>query len=151
MMFRIRVFTPAVFEPNGSAHAGAALTAGNTRLHFRVDLRFWQIVDYERQWAAGVARLAGGAESSALMSAYTGPDGNRHTMWALWRTGGHIYIQPHCVVAADLDAPFDPRSPYDHVGAHIPASANALPLLEWRVDFEYLLASSFGIRWPLAQ
>jgi hypothetical protein len=150
-LFRIRIYTPALVNEAGWPHAGAELTAGVTRLHHRVDLRYWRIADYQRQWREGIARLVNGAHSSALMSSFSGAGDAPHLMWALWRQGAHIYIQSHCVLPAHLAAPFDPRAPYEHVGARIPITENHLPMDEWRVEFGQLLAFGLRIRWPLGQ
>jgi hypothetical protein len=149
-MFRVRVFTPPVVSPEGWRHAGGELRIGTERLRFLVDLRHWNIGDYERQWRVGTARLLHGAPSTVLMTAYRGPGaGETHLMWALWRDMGDVYVQEHPVVAAELDAPFDPTEPYAHAGERIPASQQALPIAEWRVDLVSLFAASLGIRWPL--
>jgi len=150
-MFRIRVFTPQIVNAAGWPHAGAEFIAGDVRLIFRVDLRYWQVGDYERQWASGIARLRDGAPSSALMSRFVGADDSPHLMWALWREHRHVYIQSHCVISADSQIRFDPAAPYEHVGARVPVSENALPMTEWRVDLEHVLASGFGVRWSLGQ
>ena len=147
-MFRIRFFTPAVLNEEGWQHAGGELVVGDGRLCFLVDLTFWGIVDYQRQWHDGISRLVQGARSTALMSAYRGPGASAHTMWALWRDDGHVYVQDHSVLPADLDAPFDPGDPYSHVGERIPAAENALPIPEWRVAVEHVHAAMLGIRWP---
>jgi hypothetical protein len=150
-LFRIRVYTPALVNETGWPHAGAELIAGATRLHRRVDLRYWRIADYQRQWREGIARLVNGAHSSALMSGFAGAGDAPHSMWALWREGAYIYIQSHCVLRAHLAAPFDPRAPYEHIGTRIPVMENLLPMDECRVEFGQLLAFGLRIRWPLGQ
>jgi hypothetical protein len=45
------------------------------------------------QWRGGVARLAHGAPSTALMTAYRGPGEEPHLLWALWREDSHVYVQ----------------------------------------------------------
>lgn len=150
-LFRIRIYTPPIVNDAGWPHAGTELIAGATRLHRRVDLRYWRIADYERQWREGIARLVNGAESSALMLGFAGPGDASHSMWALWREAPSVYIQPHCVLGALLDDPFDPRTPYEHVGARIPVTQNGLPMDEWRVDLDHLMVFGLRIRWPLGQ
>ena len=150
-MFRIRVFTPVAITESGWPHAGGELVVGASRLIFRVDLRYWGIADYERQWKAGIARLLNGASSSALMSAFRGPTDAPHHMWALWREGGHVYVQPHVVLRRELSVPFDPRMPYALVAERIPVMENDLPLLEWRVEVVHLFTAAIGHRWPFAQ
>jgi hypothetical protein len=148
-MFRVRVFTPPVVNAEGWPHAGGELRLGTERLRFLVDLRHWSIADYQAQWRAGTARLLHGAPSTALMTAYRGPGDTTHLMWALWRDAGHVYVQEHPVVVTERDAPFDPAEPYAHAGEWIPASQQALPIAEWRVDLVQLYAAALGIRWPL--
>ena len=147
-MFRIRFFTPSVVNEEGWQHAGGELVVGDGRLCFLVDLTFWGIADYQRQWHDGISRLLQGAPSTALMSAYRGPGISAHTMWALWRDDGHVYVQEHAVLPAELDVPFDPSNPYAHVGERIPATENALPIPEWRVPVEHVQAAMLGIRRP---
>jgi len=147
-MFKIRFFTPAVVNDEGWQHAGGELVVGDGRLCFLVDLTFWGIVEYHRQWRDGISRLVQGAPSTALMSASRGPGAFAHTMWALWRDDAYVYVQDHSVIPAELAVLFDPSDPYAHVGERIPAAENALPIPEWRVSLEHVHAAMLGIRWP---
>ncbi len=149
-MFRVRVFTPPVHNEEGWLQAGGELRLGTARVGFLVDLRYWTVADYERQWKAGIARLLQGSPSSALMTAYRGSGEATHLIWALWREGGYIYAQEHPVVVTELDPPFDPADPYGHVGERIATSEYHLPFPEWRVDLVQVYADAMGIRWPLA-
>jgi hypothetical protein len=149
-MFRIRVFTPAVHDETGWRHAGGELMLGSAgRRCFLVDLRVWDIRDYERQWREGVGRLIQGETTTALMSAYRGEGEETHHLWALWREGSEVYVQEHPVVPGELDAAFDPRNPYPHVGDRIRASEHGLAISEWRLDFTEVIAANLGIRWPM--
>ena len=147
-MFRIRFFTPAVLNEEGWQHAGGELVVGNARMCFLVDLSYWGMADYHHQWRQGIARLLQGAPSTALMTVYRGPGDSAHTMWALWREQGYVYVQEHSVLPADLDSPFDPNDPYPHVGERIPAAEQGLPIPEWRVEIEHLHAAMLGIQPP---
>ena len=147
-MFRIRFFTPSVMNEDGWQHAGGELVVGDARMCFLVDLTYWGIPEYQNQWRSGMSRLLQGAPSTALMTAYRGPGDSAHTMWALWREDGYVYVQEHSVLPADLDAPFSPNEPYAHVGERIPAAENALPIPEWRISIEHLHAAILGIRFP---
>jgi hypothetical protein len=69
-------------------------------------------------------------------------------MWALWRDNGHVYVQEHSVLQAELDVRFDPADPYPHVGDRVPAGETGLPIPEWRVEVEHIHAAMLGIRWP---
>jgi hypothetical protein len=148
-MFGIRVFAPptALDVPR----AVGELVVGDARPLFSLDLRFWRVADYQRQWKAGLARLLHGASSTALMTSFRGDDDAPHLMWAMWKESGFAFVQPHCVLAAELDHRFDPTAPYDDVGARVPATEQALPIAEWRVELEQLFASALRIRWPLGQ
>jgi hypothetical protein len=146
-MFRPRVFTPPAIDGDGWPHAGAELLFGSHRVVFRIDLSYWSIADYQRQWRSGMDRLARGAPSSALMSAYRGPRGSSHAMWALWRDATHVYVQEHSVVPAELEVPFDPRAPYAFVEERLPAAEHGLPIPEWSCKLEHLNEPT----WPFGQ
>src|SRR5262249_10820876 len=147
-LFRIRLFTPAVVDAAGWRHAGGELVVGGTRLCFLVDLDHWSPADYAQQWREGIERLANGASSTALMSAYRGRDGRAHAMWALWRDDTHVYIQEQSVLAAELDAPFDPAAPYAEIGEYVPTAINGLPIPEWHVPIEELRGALPGLYFP---
>jgi hypothetical protein len=148
-MFGIRVFS----APSALAvpHAVGELVVGNARRMFSLDLRAWCVADYQRQWKLGLARLLHGASSTALMTSFRGNEDAPHLMWAIWKEGGFAFVQPHCVLGAGLDRRFDPMAPYEHVGARIPATEEALPIAEWRIELEQLFASVLRIRWPMGQ
>ena len=150
-MFRIHVFSPPLADELYGPHAGGELVVGTTRLVFRLDLSHWRTADYERQWKAGLARLVHGASTSALMTAFRGNGDAPHMMFALWREGRDVYVQPHCVLPAEIAARFDPFAPYVHVEARIPAMEQSLPMRECRVEIEQLLTSALGIKWPFGQ
>lgn len=147
-MFRIKFFTPQITNAEGWQHAGGELILGDARMCFLVDLTHWSIADYYGQWQRGIARLTRGAPSTALMTAYRGPSDSAHTMWALWREDAHVYVQEHSVLPAELDGPFDPNEPYEHIGERVPAAESGLPIPEWCVPVEQLHAAMLGIRWP---
>ena len=148
-MFRIQVLTPPVTNTHGWLEAGARLNLGPERFLFVVDLQHWSVADYERQWRDGTRRILHGATSTALMTAYSGVDAHSHHMWALWRDEDHLYAQQHSIITDELDAPFDPETPYEHVGERINASRHDLPIREWRVNLIDVYAAAMGIRWPL--
>ena len=148
-MFRIHITTPRVTSQDGWPHAGGVLVVGRERLVFLVDLAHWSEVDYERQWKMGVWRLVQGAPSTALVTAYRGSTGAPHVMWALWRSDTHVYVQEQMVLPAELESAFDPREPYAHVGARVPATEYRLPILEWRLELVPFYAGALGLRWPL--
>jgi CdiI N-terminal domain len=148
-VFRIRFFTPSVPSAGGHPQAGAELQLGNDRLRFVVELEHWPKGAYEAQWRAGIGRLAHGAPSTALVTAYRGPDAEMHLMWALWRDDDYVYAQEVSVLASELEAPFDPANPYEHVGERVPMADQGLPIAEYRCDLTQLLAAYFlpTFRW----
>jgi hypothetical protein len=147
VVFEIRVVTPAVTSAHGWLHAGGVLRVAAASLPFIVDLSVWRISDYERQWRVAIDRMARGAPTTALVTGYAGRDTRPHSMWALWRDGDFVYVQPHIVVPRAQDDPFDPGTPEAHLGARV-GPEHGLPIAEWRVELVYLLAAAFGPRWP---
>jgi hypothetical protein len=148
-VFRIRFFTPSVLNHEGYPQAGGELLIGNDRLGCLIDLRHWTQSDYERQWREGIARLAHGAPSTALITAYRGPDSDvPHRMYALWRDEKYVHAQELSVLPAELVTPFDPATPWDHVGERIPATEEGLPIVEARCDLVTMLAAHFFPSFP---
>jgi hypothetical protein len=147
VVFQIRVVTPEVSTAEGRRHAGGMLRLGSTVLPFIIDLTAWRIADYERQWHHAIDRLARGAPATALLTGYAGQGPGPHSMWAVWREGDFVYVQPHVVADEGLDAPFDPVAPDAHVGPRV-GPEHGLPIAEWRVELLYLLAAAFAPRWP---
>jgi hypothetical protein len=147
-MFSIGFTSPPAVDEHGWPHASGALLVGGARSGFTVDLGHWRIGDYQRQWRAGIARLARDATSTALMTAFRGPGDSAHAMWALWKDTGHVYVQELLVLQSELDAPFNPRQPYGHVGEHVPTSLGGLPIPEWRTELKDLYAAMQETRNP---
>lgn len=148
-MFRIRVCTPSVTNKDGWPQAGCELRLGVERFLFAIDLRHWTIAEYERQWDHGTKRILYGSPTSALMTAYDGPEGHSHQMWGLWRDEGHMYVQQHSVINDEVDHPFHPDNPYDHLGSRIASSRYELPIPEWKVSLIEIYAAALNVRWPL--
>lgn len=147
-MFGIRVFAPLSPFTVTAPQVTGELVVGDARRIFRLDLRHWRICHYQRQWRAGIGRLLYGAPSSALMTAYRPDDDAAHTMWALWREGGRVFVQPHCVMTRDASQPFDPFAPYTHVGSRLPVTEERLPISEWSVEVDAFFAAALKLRWP---
>jgi CdiI N-terminal domain len=147
-MFRIRIVTPAVMSDAGHPHAGGEFALGADRLLFLADLRYWGVADYQLQWQSALERLAYGAPATALFTAYRGPAESSHVAWALWREDDWVYVQEQMFLSTELGPSFDPWSPDAHVGARVPASAEGLPIAEWRTELVHLLATAFRINPP---
>jgi hypothetical protein len=147
-MFRIRIVTPAVMSDAGHPHAGGEFALGADRLLFLADLRYWGVADYQLQWQSALERLAYGAPATALFTAYRGPAESSHVAWALWREDDWVYVQEQMFLSTELGPSFDPWSPDAHVGPRVPASAEGLPIAEWRTELVHLLATAFRINLP---
>jgi hypothetical protein len=148
-MFQIRVTTPPLTDEDGARFAAAVLRVGTQSIHFRIDLGYWSIAEYERHWQRALSQIMYGPRSAALLTAYRGPAGHAHVMWALWQHDGYVHVQEQTVIVQELDGPFVPSEAHAHLGAHVPASDNALPLREWRIESTAVYAAALGIRWPL--
>ena len=147
-MFAIRIVTPIVTDEEGRRHAAGLLTVGQARLPFRLDCAHWTASDYERQWKAGIQRIAQGAPSSALVTAYQGDGDEPHTLWAMWRDDDHVYVQARSVRTPAFAESFDPSNPYPYVPSRMPVCEYAPPATQWRVGLESFFASAFELRVP---
>ncbi|HMC57255.1 MAG TPA: hypothetical protein VKH19_18895, partial [Gemmatimonadaceae bacterium] len=144
----IRIVTPVVTDYEGRRQAGGLLAVGNARLPFRLDCDHWTASSYERQWKAGIRRIAEGALSSALLTEYHGDGDEPHVLWAMWRDDDHVYVQARSVRADASDAPFDPWNPYPFVPTRMPVGEYTPPPTQWRVELESFFASVFDLRVP---
>src|SRR5688572_22648793 len=149
VMFRIRAVTTPMIDESGLPFCAGELRVGPRPIPFLIDLRHWSLADYERQWRASLSQLMQGDRSTVLLTAYRGPGDVSHVMWVLWQDEDHVHVQEQTVVAAELDAPFDPATAHLHAGSRVPAADNALPIREWRVPITDVYAAAMGIRWPL--
>jgi len=147
-LFRIRAVTPRLIDESGAPYALGELRVGNSSAHFLIDLTLYSIADYERQWRCALRHLMHGGRSTGLLTAYRGREGTSHKLWALWRDDESVHVQEQSVVPSDLEAPFDPAVTHLHVGNRIPATENALPMREWRIESAAVYAAALGIRWP---
>ena len=96
-MFYIGFKTGPRVDVEGWQHAIGGLELGPDADSFAADLRFWSIQEYEAQWREGIARLAAGTDSSALITSYAGPEASVHFMWPMWRVGSDVVFHEHLV------------------------------------------------------
>ena len=148
IVFSIRIVTPVVTDAEGGRQAGGLLAVGQARLPFFLYCSHWRASDYTAQWEAGTRRIAEGARSSALMTAYRGDGDEPHTLWAMWRDHDHVYVQARSVRVPAFGDPFDPWDPYPCVPSRMPVCEYAPPATQWRVELESFFASAFGLRVP---
>jgi len=148
MLFSIRIVTPVVTDGNGRRQAGGLLAVGQAHLPFFLDCAHWSASDYERQWKEGIHRIAEGARSSLLLTAYRGDGHDPHTLWAMWRDDDHVYVQARSVRPSTRAQPFDPWNAYAYVPTRMPVGEYAPPATQWRIELESFFASAVGLRVP---
>ena len=137
-MFYIGFVSAPRVNEEGWPHAMGLLTLGDAQESFEADLREWTTADYEAQWREGIARLASGTPSSALITSYGGRGGITG-MWPIWREGATAYLQERLIVPGETGPPFNPERPYEQVGVRRTASEDGA-ISEWALPLGQLLA-----------
>jgi hypothetical protein len=125
-MFYIGFVTASRVDAQGVSYAEGELTAGEHSERFRSDLSVWRKADYEKQWKQGVARLLSGAQSSALVTSFSGAgaDGSVELL-PLSRHGGTVLVGERAVLAEGLPEPFEVSAVYDVVAERETAAETA--------------------------
>jgi hypothetical protein len=100
----------------------------------------WLQRDYEAQWREGIARLAAGEGSSALVTSYAGPSAAFHFMWPMWRLGKDVIFTERLVPGEAIRASNIAESFYQAVGERRSQSDDGEPLSEWVVPFSEVLS-----------
>ena len=95
---------------------------------------------YEAQWREGVARLAGGHMSSALITSYNGPGAAFHSMWPMWREGITVFIQERLVLDDTIGHSNVAEQFYARVGPRRTTSDDGSPISEWALPLSQMLA-----------
>jgi hypothetical protein len=139
-MFYIGFKTPPQVDSEGWQHAIGGIELGSESDSFAADMSTWTPRDYEAQWHQGIARLAAGASSSALITSYAGPEGAFHSMWPMWKVGDQVVFHEHLVPAEAVSPSDVVASFYDAVGERRAHSENGEPVSEWQVPFADVLA-----------
>jgi hypothetical protein len=138
-MFYIGFTTPPRTDEEGWPHALGGVDLGSESDAFAADLGSWRPSDYERQWRAGVARLAAGHGSTALITSYAGPNADFHAMRPMWRVGGTVFVQDRLVLG-ELVATGAAEEFYALVGERRTVSDNGELISEWSVPFADVVA-----------
>jgi hypothetical protein len=138
-MFYIGFKTAARVDDEGWRHAMGGIELGSESDGFAADLGTWTMRDYESQWREGIARLAAGHPSSALVTSYAGPEAGFHMMWPMWRIGSDVFFHEHLVPADAIAEPVAEHF-YAAVGERQTHSDDGQPVSEWVVAFSDLLA-----------
>jgi hypothetical protein len=139
-MFYIGFKTGPRVDEAGWRHAVGGLELGVESDSFAADLSAWTVSDYEAQWREGIARLAAGTESSALVTSYAGPDAAFHFMWPMWRVRDRIAFQERLVPGDAITGPDVRTQFYRAVGERQSRSEDGEPVSEWIVPFGDVLA-----------
>lgn len=138
-MFYIGFRTGPRVDAEGWRHALGGIELGSESDGFTADLSTWSPRDYEAQWREGIARLAAGEESSALITSYAGPEAPVHSIWPMWRVGTQVVFQEHLVPGDAIEGPNVVDAFYRAVGERRSRSEGS-PISEWTVPFSDVLA-----------
>ena len=139
-VFYIGFTTAPRTDEEGWRHASGGLELGAESDGFTADLRAWSMHDYEAQWREGIARLAAGEPSSALVTSYAGPGDVIHFIRPMWRVGQTVYLEERMVMDRDIAPPTAAEQFYELVGARSTNSEDGRPISEWAVPFAEVLA-----------
>ena len=138
-VFYIGFKTGPRVDEEGWRHAVGGIELGSDSDSFYADLAAWTLADYEAQWREGIARLAAGATSSALITCYGGPHAPFHWMWPMWRVEGQVVFHEH-LVPGEVVAESDVASRfYAAVGERRTHTEDGQPVSEWAVPFADVL------------
>ncbi len=139
-MFYIGFTSAAQTDEEGWHHALGGLELGTESDGFSASLHVWTMSDYEAQWREGIARLAAGAVSSALVTSYAGPGDTIHSIRPMWRLGNVVYFQEHLVMDRDIGPPNVAGQFYAGVGERASHTDHGAPVSEWAVPFAEVLS-----------
>jgi hypothetical protein len=139
-MFYIGFKSGPRVDEEGWQHAMGGIELGAESDGFAADLGVWSPQDYEAQWREGIARLAAGETSSALVTSYGGPNAPFHSMWAMWRIGNQVVLHERSIPSEAVEEPTVAACFYAAVGEHRPHSGDGPPVSEWIVPFSDVLS-----------
>jgi len=126
-------------DGEGWRHAVGGIELGPDSDSFYADLAAWTLADYEAQWREGIARLAAGERSSALVTSYGGPTAAFHWMWPMWRVDDKVVFHEHLVPGEAVTEPHVAAHFYAAVGERRTRSDDGEPVSEWAVPFSDVL------------
>ena len=139
-MFYIGFTTAAQIDDEGWRHALGGIELGDESDAFAADLRFWSVADYQAQWREGIARLAAGQASTALVTSYRGAGAAFHSIWPMWRVGQTVYVQERLILDETIGATDVSEQFYSRVGDRSTQSDSGEPISEWPIPFADVLA-----------
>jgi hypothetical protein len=139
-VFYIGFTTAPRTDDDGRRFALGGMELGAESDAFTADLQAWSVRDYEAQWREGIARLAAGESSSALVTSYAGPGNATHTMRPMWRLGNVVYFRDRLVFGRDIPPPRVAEQFYALVGERITVNDDDAAVSEWTVPFADVLS-----------
>src|SRR4051812_7305867 len=140
-------FTDETLEDDPLVAAGI-VQIGSQRESFHSVLGFWSVETYRAHWITALRRLLSGGGMSCLLT--SGPDparANFFTAWALYPSGGQVYVQNHLIFADELDGTFDPDAAWRYIGLRATRDEEGNRVSEWRIprtDIEEFVAAAMG-------
>jgi len=132
MAIRIR-FVDGQLTEDGSAIGEIRLNDFTER--FEAPLGFWNVKDYERQWALGLRLVSEGSSKSCLITAMYDPAvANFIVWWPIYRERDHVVVQNQVLFMKRLKAKFDAEDPYRSIDDRVSVTEDGEPVSEWIVD-----------------
>lgn len=139
-MFYIGFKSGPRVDEEGRHYAVGGIELGAESDTFSAGLDVWSQRDYEAQWRQGIARLAAGEPSSALVTSYGGPDAGFHLMWPMWRVGNQVVFHEQLVPGEAITEPDVAAHFYAAVGERAAQSDDGQPVPEWTVPLSDVLS-----------
>ena len=133
--------TPLVYEYDDPTTAGTEglLVIGEWRESFLSSLYEWTKQDYERQWQAAINSLVQGAEKSALITEFVGPEASSHLQWwPLYRLGGTVYFHNQILFYDQLSEPFSLADISKFVSERQTVNEDGAAISEWSIPLSAL-------------
>ncbi|MFI9049632.1 hypothetical protein [Streptomyces sp. NPDC053427] len=114
------------------------ITVGEFSEEFRMNLSYWGVPDYRRQWICALERLEDGPSAvSCLVSSITDPeDSNFIFCWPLYRSGGTVFVQNAIIFLDELREKFDPENPWLSVDPRCTVDEDGNRISEWSTGID---------------
>jgi hypothetical protein len=138
---RTKMFSIQFTESN-SSFGIASIQIGDFSESMKVDLSFWSREEYEKQWSEGLCRIAGGADSSCLVTSLCLPKAANFIMWwVLYRLDQVVAVQNEILFTEELNEVFDPSCPYKYIRPRETLTEEGNKISEWQIGFGEIVAA----------
>ncbi len=116
------------------------ITVGDFTETFRMDLSFWNVDDYRRNWSRALLKLEEEEISTAcLISSITDPDNSNFVFcWPLYRSGEEVFVQNSVIFLGELDATFDAEKPWSFVEQRQVVDDDGNQISEWSTKISHV-------------